>query len=128
MSNIQQNTAGPRTQDRNDVAASASADAEITRLVEATAIPKHDGDWDKFADFWANWILSLPADLAAQVVGDLCSFIQVIRYHDREMHRCDDADPGGLTLKEIERLLRLRLWYRQWLQQTSKQKVKRTAA
>lgn len=101
---------------------------EITRLVKETAIPKHDGDWDKFAEFWASWILALPADLASQVAGGLRSFIQVICYHDRELHRCDDADPKGLTFKEIERLLWLRLWYRQWLQPKPKQKIKRTAA
>jgi hypothetical protein len=93
---------------------------EIERLVKETAIPKYDG-WDEFFDFWANWTLSLPADLAKQVAGDLCSFIQVIRYHDRSLQQ-DDADlPGSKTLEEIEDLLRRRL-------RRLQQKVKRIAA
>jgi hypothetical protein len=72
--------------------------SEITRLVKAT-VPEYCG-WDGFFDYWANWTLSLPADLQAALAPVV--FIKAVCDHDTYT---DKTKPGGKSRKEIQTLL-----------------------
>jgi hypothetical protein len=102
MSDTQKNTGGAPAQDRD-------ADAEITRRVEATAETATYplGDWGVFADFWVDWVRSLPVHLATHIAGNPYHLIYPVC--DFDLHVDATKTTGGKTRGEIEHLLWCRL-------------------
>jgi hypothetical protein len=78
--------------------------------------PKYNG-WEDWTDFWADFVLALPADLAQQVAANPYRLIPHVCDHDLRSPRYA-GEPGGKARKEVEYLLWRRL--RQLRQMTRK--------